>query len=141
MHKNIILKNLLSLAIILIVFSPSIIAAQTNPPPGGAQQPSVNPINFRIKIDNPFNCGGQSPCTIESFIRVIIRDILIPIGGVIAVIMIMYAGFLYVTAGGDTTKIKKAHDALLWSVIGAAILLGAWVISTAIEGTIKALSK
>ena len=53
--------------------------------------------------------------------------------------MIMYAGFLYVTARGNSSKIEKAHNALLWAVIGAAILLGAWVISQAISSTIDQL--
>jgi hypothetical protein len=68
-----------------------------------------------------------------------VNNILIPIGGVVAVLMIMYAGFLYVTAGGNEAKIKTAHQALTWAVIGAAILLGAWVISQAIQGTINQL--
>ena len=66
---------------------------------------------------------------------------ILPIGGVIAVLMIMYAGFLFVTAGGEPAKITKAKDALLYAAIGAAILLGAWVISEAIGGTIKELKK
>ena len=39
----------------------------------------------------------------------------------------------------NTLTIKKAHDALLYAVIGAAILLGAWIISEAIQGTINSL--
>jgi len=61
------------------------------------------------------------------------------VGTAVAVVMIIYAGFLYVTAGGNETQIKKAHDALLWAVIGAAILLGAYIISQAIQGTISQL--
>lgn len=89
-------------------------------------------------IKNPFKCEGEG-CTISGLIKAIVNNILIPIGGVVAVMMIMYAGFLYVTAGGNETRIKKAHEALLWGVIGAAILLGAWVISEAIQGTINQL--
>lgn len=88
-----------------------------------------------IEIKNPFKGGSSIPALIET----IVRQILMPIGGVIAVLMIMYAGFLYVTAAGDPGQIKKAHDALLYAVIGAAILLGAFAISTAIQGTINEL--
>ena len=79
-----------------------------------------------ITIPNPLNSSISS---IPALIRTIIDSILLPIGGVIAVLMIMYAGFLYVTARGNSSKIEKAHQALLWAVIGAAILLGALVIS------------
>lgn len=95
-------------------------------------QPAKEPI----PIVNPFKQD-----TIKSLIEVIVKDILMPVGGVVAVVMIMWAGFLYVTAGGDPGQITKAHEALKWAVIGAAILLGAWVISTAIQGTISTLRR
>jgi|SRR3989344_3253161 len=108
---------------------------------GGSEGGAGNVAPLNIEIKNPFNCGGQDPCTIPKLIEAIVNKILMPIGGVVAVVMIMYAGFMYVTAAGNETQVKKAHDALLWGVIGAAILLGAWVISQAIGGTIAELKK
>jgi len=87
-----------------------------------------------IKIVNPFKKD-----TIQGLIETIVKDILMPVGAVVAVIMIMYAGFLFVTAKGDPGQITKAKDALLYAVIGAAILLGAWIISEAIGTTINQL--
>ncbi|OHA87307.1 MAG: hypothetical protein A3A90_01365 [Candidatus Zambryskibacteria bacterium RIFCSPLOWO2_01_FULL_35_19] len=101
---------------------------------GGGTTGSVPPINSSIEIKNPFKEN-----TIEGLITTIIKDILIPIGSVVAVVMVMYAGFLFVTARGDAAQITKAKDALLWAVIGAAILLGAWIISQAIGKTISQL--
>lgn len=109
------------------------------PKPGGGgttPTPAPAPVSQKIIIENPFKEN-----TIEGLINTIVNDILLPIGGVVAVLMIMWAGFLYVTAKGDPGQIKKAHDALLWAVIGAAILLGAWVISQAITTTISQLKK
>jgi hypothetical protein len=97
-------------------------------------QGTGNPGSGVIKIENPFKQN-----TIQGLINTIINDILIPIGGVVSVLMVMWAGFLFVTARGNTTQISQAKDALLWAVIGAAILLGAWVISTAIQTTINQL--
>jgi hypothetical protein len=77
--------------------------------------------------------------SIVELIRTIINEILLPIGGVVAVLMVMYAGFQYVTAQGNPGKIKDASNALRWAVIGAAILLGAWVIANAIKATIDQL--
>ena len=113
----------------------------TQPTPTIPTQPPTQAKPLNIEIKNPFNCGGQDPCTIPKLIEVIVNKILMPIGGVVAVVMIMYAGFMYVTAAGNESQVKKAHDALLWGVIGAAILLGAWVISEAIGGTIADLKK
>ena len=136
MSKN-ILKHFVSVVMITIFVVPFLVQAQDTGGPGakadagGIGQPSVN---MNIIINNPFKQD-----TIKGLIETIVNDILIPIGGVVAVIMIMWAGFLYVTARGDPGQIKKAHDALLWAVIGAAILLGAWVISQAIGKTIDQL--
>jgi len=141
MNKKLILKNILSGTILLFLFAPMLILAQTPPQtPTGTppqQPPTAKPIEFKITIDPPFK-GDK---TIQGFIEMIINDLVIPIGGVIAVLMIMYAGFLFVTAGGDPGKITKAKDALLYAAIGAAILLGAWTISKAIGGTIDQLKK
>jgi len=130
-NKKNILKNLVSGFLLTIVFVfPLLIQAQNNPPvPGG-----ITPPSDLIEIKNPFKQDS-----IQNLIQTLINEIFIPIGGVIAVLMVMYAGFLYVTARGDTGKMKKAKDALLWAVIGSAILLGAWVISEAIKATIDQL--
>lgn len=139
MHKNQknIFPSFLATGIIIALFiMPRFVLtqAQTIVPNPNPNTTVTNPVSMNIKIDNPFNQNS-----IESFIRTIINNILMPIGGVLAVMMIIYAGFKYVTARGNTTKIGEAHRALLWAVVGAAILLGAWVISTAIQGTINEL--
>ena len=54
-------------------------------------------------------------------------------------VFIIYAGFLFVTAGGDTKKLEDAKKTLLGALIGAALILGAWVFAQAIASTIQAL--
>lgn len=61
------------------------------------------------------------------------------IGGVIAVFFIIYAGFLFVTAGGNEEKHKEAKKAILYAVIGTAILIGAQALATILETTINSL--
>ena len=88
------------------------------------------------------NSGGlQNPLgfsTIPQFLTAIL-GLMITIGGIVIVIMIVYVGFLFVTAQGKEEKIKEARQALLWTVIGALILLGAQAISTGIQATVSAL--
>ena len=86
-----------------------------------------------IIIKNPFKKD-----TIKGLLETVIREIMMPIGGVIAVLMIMYSGFLFVTDQSDAGR-KKAKDSLKYALIGAAILIGAWTISEAIQGTINDL--
>jgi len=51
---------------------------------------------------------------------------------IISAAFIAFAGFTYVTAGGDETKIKKAKDYLVWGVFGLVFVVGAkgviWII-------------
>ncbi len=61
------------------------------------------------------------------------------LGGPIVVIGIIYSGFLLVTAQGDEKKLEDGRAALLWTIVGAAVILGASVIKTVVEGTIEGL--
>lgn len=142
MKKTFIINIFLILTICIFAVAPFVALAQA--PAGGVgsnpARGSGGDLNFRIKIDNPFNCTGTG-CTLTGFVRQIINELVLPIGGVISVLMIMYAGFLYVTAGPNENKVKNAHNALLWGVVGAAILLGAWIISEAVQGTIDQIRR
>ena len=124
----------LSGMMLMVLVLPSIGIAQGGEIENGAGGSIKSDTKISIVIKNPFKADN-----INELIEVLIDDILIPVGGVIAVLMIMWAGFLYVTARGKPDKIKTANQALLWAVVGAGILLGAWVISGAIGATIKQL--
>lgn len=102
----------------------------SNPPPPKIDS---NPIN--ITLTNPFKTGDS----LYDLIRAVVENIVLPIGGVIAVLALIYSGFLYVTAQGNQSKLDTAHKSLLYTAIGTAILLGSWVIANVIENTIKQL--
>ena len=74
-----------------------------------------------------------------SFINALI-EIVIQIGTPILVLAVIYVGFLFVQASGKPEKLKEAKDALVYTLIGAAIVLGAFIISAAIKGTVDQLS-
>ena len=50
--------------------------------------------------------------------------------GVIALLLVIYAGFLWTTSGGDEDKITKAKKILKNAVIGLIIILSSWSIAT-----------
>ena len=93
----------------------------------------------------PQSQGGTftlcNPLTAKSFcglLRAIFNAILtlaIPVG----VIFIVYAGFKYIIARGNPGEIAKAHKNFLYVIIGTALILSAWVLSTLIGGTITQL--
>jgi len=63
--------------------------------------------------------GGSDLKTI--FLNVI--DIVQTLMIMATVLYLLYAGFMFVIAKGDPTKLKKAKDALFWGLIGAALIL------------------
>ena len=126
-------KKSLALATVAAMFLVSTIAIASVTDPTDPRPTPPAPVNYKIIIPPPLSTGtGGIPVLIEK----IISEAILPIGGVIVVIMIIYAGFMYVTAAGNETKVKNAHTALLYAVIGAAILLGARVLAGVIKATI-----
>lgn len=45
------------------------------------------------------------------------------VAGIVAVVMIMYSGYLYIAAGGDNNKIQEAKKTLTWSVVGLIVIV------------------
>ncbi len=82
------------------------------------------------KIVNPLKVDSLQ-CFISEALKLIVN-----IGAVICVFFIIYAGFLFVTAQGNQAKLTAAKNTFLYTIIGTAILLGAWVIALVISGTI-----
>lgn len=92
----------------------------------------------QTKIENPL--GENGPQDIPDFIDRAI-DIVLVVGVPIVVLAIIYSGFLFVSAQGNSEKLKKAKQAILYSIIGAVLLLGAFVIANAISDTVKDIEK
>jgi len=56
---------------------------------------------------------------------------------IIAVAVVLFAGFLYMTAGGDDKKVETAKKTLLNGIIGIVVALFAYGIVTLISNLIK----
>lgn len=56
--------------------------------------------------------------------------------GIVAVGVIVYAGFLWMTAGGDPGQVEKAKQWIINAVIGLAIMLSAFAIASFIIGAL-----
>lgn len=119
----------------------------TNPPPpgGGGTNPgppgAAGEMQFD-KLKNPLcaTTGDSTICSepIESVTDFIERilNIVVMIGMPIVVLALIWAGFLYVKAQGNSEKIKEAHTTLLWTVVGAGLLMGSWAIANALRQTV-----
>ncbi len=67
------------------------------------------------------NCDDNGGGDLTSVIRSVI-NVLSIIVGLLAVIMIIFAGAKYITSGGDTNKVTTAKNALIYAVIGLVIV-------------------
>lgn len=102
---------------------------------GSSNSSSGGSSNSGGRIKNPIGSGS-----LEEFLKRLL-DIFVTLGAMVVVFFIIYAGLQYVLARGDTKKISAAHETLWWTIVGAAILLGAQIIATVIQNTVKELAK
>lgn len=76
--------------------------------------------------------GNSLPSTQIQFVIVdIIRRVLTFLG-LITVIMIIWGGYLWLTAGGNADQVKKAKSYLINASIGVAIVIMAFIITRAV---------
>lgn len=127
-NMNYIKKNLQKIILATFVFiwpvvSLAQIITNPNPPPTGS-----------VIIVNPLT---NTP-TLIVFIQNILTGV-IKIGIPVMVLAIIYCGFLFVSARGNPEKISDARRSLIYTLIGAAILIGSLAIAQLIKSTITAL--
>ena len=81
-------------------------------------------------IDDDFAAStGLGNADLKQSIGNLIR-VLLGFLGVIAVCIVLYGGFVWMTAGGSEDKVKKAQQIIVAGAIGLAIILSAWAITT-----------
>lgn len=92
------------------------------------------------------HCGGKTCLvnplpnfpTIAKFVEGTLKAVTYVALPIIA-LFIVYAGFKYVFAQGNVEQIKAAHKNFMYVVIGALLILGAWVLATLIGNTVSDL--
>ena len=87
-------------------------------------------------ICNPLESSNIN--SISDYIHTFLTKAL-ELGIPVVALAVIYCGFLFVAARGNSEKLTKAKAALLYTLIGAAILLGAWAIATLLQNTVGAL--
>lgn len=100
---------------------------------GGATREWDGGEGGNVVIQNPLKATS-----LEGFV-VLLLNIVVDIGSILAVIFLIYSGFLFVVAQGNEVKLTRAKQAFLWTVIGIFVLLGARAISGIICGSIDQL--
>lgn len=83
------------------------------PAEGGSAVPSgPNSLIPRVLTSTTFEDLVKA---IAAFLKLVMAPI--------AVIMILYSAFLFMTSGGSEERVTKAKKTLMWTVVGIAIIL------------------
>ena len=88
-------------------------------------------VYAQLLLTNP---APGAVSTMSDFIYLLIQIIQL-IGTPILVCAIVYAGFMMVTAGGNEEQVRKSKVWILWTLVGAAIILGARSLADMVYGT------
>ena len=86
-------------------------------------------------VNNVINLSTGDPRVIAA--RII--QFLLSFLGIISLVLIIYAGFVWMTSGGDSDKITQAKRILKNAVIGLFIILSSWAITTFIISQLLAI--
>jgi hypothetical protein len=82
--------------------------------------------NTREDVEDEIGLGNEDPRVIAASIINVILGFL----GIIAVVIILIAGFKWMTAGGNEDKIGEAKAMLSAGIIGLVIILASWGLAT-----------
>lgn len=80
-------------------------------------------------LKNPANVSDFQTF-IANFLKAIVQ-ISLPI----LTLFIVYSGFMFVTARGNEHKLSEAKTNFMYVILGAILILGAWVLATLIAST------
>jgi uncharacterized BrkB/YihY/UPF0761 family membrane protein len=80
--------------------------------------------------------GGDSPTTLDDPIGIKspqaligqVINVALGLVGSVALLMFIYGGFVWMFSMGNTTKIQKGKDILLWSTAGLVVIFSAYAL-------------
>lgn len=100
----------------------------------------INSIRFALLgVNGKFECnpGTGAHCSDPASIIAGMIQWTIAMGGVVAVIFIVYGGISYITSNGDSNKLQKSKNTITYALIGLAIVILAEIITAFVTGLIN----
>lgn len=127
-NKNTIILNLFKYNFIFIMIFSFLVIPFNNCAYG-------DKLTLTTEIKNPLGNNINSIPTLVAKALEFVAKIAMPV----IVFFIVYSGFLFIEARGNKDKLTTAKKTLSFTLIGAAVILGAFVIAKAISGTVEQL--
>lgn len=117
-------KLLITLAIALGLLAPVAVAVPTMAATGDASQTSAQEEACKGiggTYSNNTCTVGNSNVEPTSIVKTVI-EIFSWVVGAVAVVMVIFGGFRYVTSGGDNAKVTSAKNTILYALIGLIVV-------------------
>lgn len=92
-------------------------------------------VHAQTGLQNPLNSNFS---TIPAFIAGALK-VLVIVALPIITLFLVVSGFMFVFARGNSSKLDEAKKNFVYVILGALLILGAWVIATLIGGTVTQL--
>lgn len=83
-----------------------------------------------IPLPNPVKAGS-----IPELIGYMIQGVL-GVVGALALFYLVWGGIFWMTSGGNSDKVKKGKDAIVWSIFGLAIIFFSYALVNFVLGSI-----
>lgn len=109
-----------------VALVPMAVSAQTNPFERAGTE--VNNVGTAAGINST---NRTLPQIIGQIINIILGFL-----GIVLLLLVLYAGFLWMTAGGDDGQVKKARQYISNAIVGLIIVVAAFAISNFVLGSL-----
>lgn len=83
--------------------------------------------------------GYKTTVTVPDLVGKII-GILLGVLGLVFLVLVVYAGFLYITAQGEEAQVKKAKSILVKAMIGMVLIVSSYAITNVVVDSITAIT-
>ncbi|HTH93137.1 MAG TPA: pilin [Candidatus Paceibacterota bacterium] len=115
------------------IFNTNTSSSSSNSSSSGGGSVQNAPLN--IHLINPLTGVSTIPDVINKILSIVIR-VALPL----IILFFIWSGLTFIFAQGNPTKIQTAKRMFFYTVIGMLLILGAWVITNAIIGTVNAIT-
>jgi hypothetical protein len=128
--KKSIAAALFSLALQSVIMIPAF-AAPPAATPDASNNPLTNLEGTGLSTRTVEQTRGDLPILIGKYIK-----ILLSLVGIIFVVLMVYAGYNWMTSAGEEEKITTAKDTIRSAIIGLIIIISAYAITGFVVGSL-----
>lgn len=107
-QASFIIRTVCGVRVVLLILASVIITTFISAPVSAADSGGISAYNLPRTPDNAIST---------------ILEIVLNIAGALALLMIVISGLRYIFAGGDSGRVKKAKDSLIFALVGLILVV------------------